>query len=398
MFSRSFTALVALGVAMPATLSPVSAQSAAELTGPQAPVAQAPAPAAAAPVLGADWSRKDAASSALCRGHRLGRARPGRLQCPDALRAAIDCEDEGAQPGRDGDLPQGSPPISSSATSATAAGSTGTSRTTLERLRPAGPARPSGRRADVAETLRRRCFRPIRNMRPEGAARQHVDRAPSPRPDPHQPRALALAAAQPRRPLRDRQRARLHRRPGRQRPASSPATGPWSARDQDADPAAQRDDHRRHLQSLVERAAEHHSRGARPAAAMSRSAQWRQAISVRQPPGPRNALGRVKIGDAEPYAIYLHDTPSQALFERPVRAFSHGCIRTQNAATSPSPARRDRLGPAGSTDRSPPARPTQAIWPRRCPSTSPISPRPRPTTAAVTYDDIYGRDGKVLAA
>ena len=31
-----------------------------------------------------------------------------------------------------------------------------------------------------------------------------------------------------------------------------------------------------------------------------------------------------------PHAIYLHDTPSQALFGRAVRAFSHGCIRTQN--------------------------------------------------------------------
>ena len=53
------------------------------------------------------------------------------------------------------------------------------------------------------------------------------------------------------------------------------------------------------------------------------------AISVRQPPGPRNALGRVKIEMPNEHAIYLHDTPAQALFSRPVRAFSHGCIRTQ---------------------------------------------------------------------
>ena len=53
-------------------------------------------------------------------------------------------------------------------------------------------------------------------------------------------------------------------------------------------------------------------------------------ISVRQPPGPRNALGRLKIEMPNEHAIYLHDTPSQALFGRPVRAFSHGCIRTQN--------------------------------------------------------------------
>ena len=53
-------------------------------------------------------------------------------------------------------------------------------------------------------------------------------------------------------------------------------------------------------------------------------------ISVRQPPGPRNALGRLKIEMPNEHAIYLHDTPAQALFGRPVRAFSHGCIRTQN--------------------------------------------------------------------
>jgi murein L,D-transpeptidase YcbB/YkuD len=49
---------------------------------------------------------------------------------------------------------------------------------------------------------------------------------------------------------------------------------------------------------------------------------------IRQDPGPTNALGRVKIMFANPYLVYLHDTPSQALFEREQRAFSSGCIRT----------------------------------------------------------------------
>jgi murein L,D-transpeptidase YcbB/YkuD len=53
-------------------------------------------------------------------------------------------------------------------------------------------------------------------------------------------------------------------------------------------------------------------------------------ISARQRPGPRNSLGRLKIEMPNDHAIYLHDTPSQHLFARPARAFSHGCIRTQN--------------------------------------------------------------------
>jgi len=50
-------------------------------------------------------------------------------------------------------------------------------------------------------------------------------------------------------------------------------------------------------------------------------------FSMRQPSGPRNALGRVKFMFPNKYNIYLHDTPAKALFEREVRAFSHGCIR-----------------------------------------------------------------------
>ncbi|MCT4557994.1 MAG: L,D-transpeptidase family protein [Pelagimonas sp.] len=50
-------------------------------------------------------------------------------------------------------------------------------------------------------------------------------------------------------------------------------------------------------------------------------------FNMRQPPGPRNALGSVKFMFPNKYNIYLHDTPSQHLFAREVRTFSHGCIR-----------------------------------------------------------------------
>jgi murein L,D-transpeptidase YcbB/YkuD len=49
-----------------------------------------------------------------------------------------------------------------------------------------------------------------------------------------------------------------------------------------------------------------------------------------QLPGPENALGRVKFIFPNGHAVYLHDTPSRNLFDRGQRAFSHGCIRTEN--------------------------------------------------------------------
>ncbi len=48
---------------------------------------------------------------------------------------------------------------------------------------------------------------------------------------------------------------------------------------------------------------------------------------VRQPPGPRNALGVVKFLFPNPHMVYLHDTNHRELFDRTTRTFSSGCIR-----------------------------------------------------------------------
>ena len=48
---------------------------------------------------------------------------------------------------------------------------------------------------------------------------------------------------------------------------------------------------------------------------------------MRQPPSRSNALGLVKFMFPNQYNIYLHDTPAQSLFQTPVRAYSHGCVR-----------------------------------------------------------------------
>ncbi len=50
-------------------------------------------------------------------------------------------------------------------------------------------------------------------------------------------------------------------------------------------------------------------------------------FGMRQKSGRSNALGLVKFIFPNKFNIYLHDTPSKNLFDRDVRAFSHGCVR-----------------------------------------------------------------------
>jgi L,D-transpeptidase YcbB len=53
-------------------------------------------------------------------------------------------------------------------------------------------------------------------------------------------------------------------------------------------------------------------------------------LTVRQPPGEDNALGRIAFMFPNDHAVYMHDTPSQLLFDSEVRAFSHGCLRVED--------------------------------------------------------------------
>ena len=54
---------------------------------------------------------------------------------------------------------------------------------------------------------------------------------------------------------------------------------------------------------------------------------------LRQLPGPRNALGRIKFVLPNRHNVYLHDTPAANLFGAARRAFSHGCIRVSAPIT-----------------------------------------------------------------
>ena len=68
----------------------------------------------------------------------------------------------------------------------------------------------------------------------------------------------------------------------------------------------------------------------RPAAARQRGYVYQNG-RYRQRPGPGNALGLMKLVMPNPHSVFLHDTSNRMLFERDVRALSHGCVRVGDA-------------------------------------------------------------------
>lgn len=54
------------------------------------------------------------------------------------------------------------------------------------------------------------------------------------------------------------------------------------------------------------------------------------SINIRQRPGKKNALGKVKFIFPNKDDVYLHDTPSVSLFNKTRRDLSHGCVRVSN--------------------------------------------------------------------
>src|SRR5688500_5187953 len=124
-----------------------------------------------------------------------------------------------------------------------------------------------------------------------------------------------------------------------------------------------------------------------------------KVIRWRQPPGPSNALGRVKLVMGNPHAIYLHHTNAKNLFNRQARAFSHGCIRTEDAVgfaetllegTEWDRAKIDQTLASGKATQANLAAPVPVyIVYFTVAATSDGTPN--------SYADMYSRDGKVLA-
>jgi len=122
---------------------------------------------------------------------------------------------------------------------------------------------------------------------------------------------------------------------------------------------------------------------------------------IRQKPGPGNALGQVKLVMPNPFTVYLHDTPSKQLFDEETRAFSHGCIRTQDAiglaATLlqgvPGWSRPDidRVVASGRNTEVALARPLPVYI-------AYLTAAADESGAIATFPDVYGRDGPVVSA
>lgn len=70
---------------------------------------------------------------------------------------------------------------------------------------------------------------------------------------------------------------------------------------------------------------------------------------IRQLPGDKNSLGRVKFLFPNSFNIYFHDTPAKSLFEKDKRAYSHGCIRLSDPEKMASYLLRNR--PEWTTER-----------------------------------------------
>jgi murein L,D-transpeptidase YcbB/YkuD len=123
--------------------------------------------------------------------------------------------------------------------------------------------------------------------------------------------------------------------------------------------------------------------------------------SFRQEPGPDNPLGGIKLLLPNPYDVYLHDTPARSLFEQPLRALSHGCVRVERAFDLAAAVMRTLKGWTEDSIRAGIA----ARVPREIPLPQPVPVAIRYRTAWVEQsrtihfrDDLYGHDARLAAA
>ena len=122
----------------------------------------------------------------------------------------------------------------------------------------------------------------------------------------------------------------------------------------------------------------------------------------RQPPGPSNALGQLKFVMYNPQNIYLHDTNAKSRFNSSVRAASHGCIRTKDVLDLATMLLGDDNGEWT------PEKIKETLASKKSKQANFVKPLPvyivyfsaaaNTDGSIVNYDDMYKRDGKVIAA
>lgn len=142
-----------------------------------------------------------------------------------------------------------------------------------------------------------------------------------------------------------------------------------------------------------------------PGAARARGYRWTTGadgrLYVRQEPGPGNSLGQMKIEMPNEHAIFFHDTPAKALFDREVRAFSHGCLRTKGILGLALRLLEDQPAwDAAAIDAAVAAGQTVTA-----PLTAPVpvhvayfTVAPGPGGTLRRFADVYGRDAAIIAA
>jgi murein L,D-transpeptidase YcbB/YkuD len=127
-----------------------------------------------------------------------------------------------------------------------------------------------------------------------------------------------------------------------------------------------------------------------------------RVIGIYQPPGPNSAEGRIRFNFPNQFMVFQHDTPDKYMFGYARRAFSHGCMRTQDPAKY-AEVLLSLVDPQGHYT-------VKRIESMYGPNEINI-PFPKPIPVNVTYqtafvdsagklefrDDIYGRDRELLA-
>jgi murein L,D-transpeptidase YcbB/YkuD len=126
----------------------------------------------------------------------------------------------------------------------------------------------------------------------------------------------------------------------------------------------------------------------------------RSTMKLKQLPGPKNALGAIKIDMPNRFNVYLHDTPGQSVFAKNMRDESHGCMRVEQILPLASIALTGNAGDAiqdliGAID----SEDTQKV---PLPAPLPIyvvywSVTAADDGSAQFWPDIYGRDDRLIS-